>query len=284
MRGMSGEVLSRGQARRVALAAQGFLDPRPKGVPDVRALTRVLGRIGLIQIDSVNVLSRTQYLPLYSRLGPYPRDLLDRASGKAPRRLVEYWAHEASLIPVETHPLMRWRMARATTEAWGGPRSIAKERPDLIKQVLADVRNHGPLTARQIDDDVERARDNWGWNWSDVKRALEFLFFAGEITVARRNQQFERLYDVPERVLPARRDRDADPDARTRRTAGWSRSRPGLTGSPPRSACGTTSGPRPRRRSRRSRSWSRRASCSRSGSKAGSARRTCTATRGCRAG
>ncbi|MEU4196331.1 crosslink repair DNA glycosylase YcaQ family protein [Kribbella sp. NPDC026611] len=179
------------------------MDPRPKGVPDMRALQRVLGRIKLIQIDSVNVLSRTQYLPLYSRLGPYPRDLLDRAAGKAPRRLVEYWAHEASLIPVETHPLMRWRMARATTEAWGGPRSIAKERPDLLKQVLADVRDHGPLTAREIDDDVERTKDNWGWNWSDVKRALEFLFFAGEITVARRNQQFERMYDVPERVLPA---------------------------------------------------------------------------------
>ncbi|WP_328997257.1 winged helix DNA-binding domain-containing protein [Kribbella sp. NBC_00709] len=194
--------LSTAQARRVALAAQGFTDPRPKGIPDMRALSRVLGRIGLIQIDSVNVLSRTQYLPLYSRLGPYPRDLLDRAAGKAPRRLVEYWAHEASLVPVETHPLMRWRMARATTEAWGGPRSIAKERPDLVKQVLADVRDHGPLTAREIDDDVERTKDNWGWNWSDVKRALEFLFFAGDITVARRNQQFERLYDVPERVLP----------------------------------------------------------------------------------
>ncbi|MFI5709680.1 winged helix-turn-helix domain-containing protein [Kribbella sp. NPDC051620] len=200
---MISEVLSTAQARRIALAAQGFTDPRPKGVPDMRALTRVLGRIGLIQIDSVNVLSRAQYLPLYSRLGPYPRELLDRAAGKSPRKLVEYWAHEASLIPVETHPLMRWRMARASTEAWGGPRSIAVERPDLVKQVLADVRDHGPLTAREIDDDVERDRTNWGWNWSDVKRALEFLFFAGEITVARRNQQFERMYDIPERVLPA---------------------------------------------------------------------------------
>jgi uncharacterized protein YcaQ len=196
------QVLSQAQARRIVLAAQGFADPRPKGVPDLRALSRVLARIGLIQIDSVNVLSRAQYLPLYSRLGPYPRDLLDRAAGKAPRRLVEYWAHEASLVPVETHPLMRWRMARATTEAWGGPRAIAAQRPDLVKQVLADVRDHGPLSARQIDDDVERERDNWGWNWSDVKRALEFLFFAGEITVARRNGQFERLYDIPERVLP----------------------------------------------------------------------------------
>ncbi|MEV6288820.1 crosslink repair DNA glycosylase YcaQ family protein [Kribbella sp. NPDC051770] len=200
---VSTQVLSQAQARRIGMAAQGFADPRPKGVPDMRALSRVLGRIGLLQIDSVNVLSRAQYLPLYSRLGPYPRDLLDRAAGKAPRRLVEYWAHEASLIPVETHPLMRWRMARAATEAWGGPRSIAAERPDLVKQVLADVTAQGPLTAREIDDDVERQKDNWGWNWSDVKRALEYLFFAGEITVAKRNQQFERMYDVPERVLPA---------------------------------------------------------------------------------
>ena len=195
--------LSRAQARRIALAAQGFADPRPRGVPDSRALSRVLGRIGLIQIDSVNVLSRAQYLPLYSRLGPYPRHLLDRASGKAPRRLVEYWAHEASLVPVRTHPLLRWRMARAHSEAWGGPRRIAKDRPDLVKQVLEDVREHGPMTAREIDDDMERTQDyNWGWNWSDVKRALEFLFFAGDITVAGRNSQFERLYDVPERVLP----------------------------------------------------------------------------------
>jgi uncharacterized protein YcaQ len=198
------QVLSQAQARRIALAAQGFTDPRPKGVPDRRALSRVLGRIGLIQIDSVNVLSRAQYLPLYSRLGPYPRDLLDRAAGKAPRKLVEYWAHEASLVPVETHPLLRWRMARANSEAWGGPRRIAVERPDLVKQVLSDVREHGPVSAREIDEDVEKTQDyNWGWNWSDVKRALEFLFFAGEITVARRNQQFERMYDVPERVLPS---------------------------------------------------------------------------------
>jgi uncharacterized protein len=195
--------LSQAQARRIALAAQGFADPRPRGVPDARALSRVLGRIGLIQIDSVNVLSRAQYLPLYSRLGPYPHALLDRAAGKAPRRLVEYWAHEASLVPVSTMPFLRWRMARAHTEAWGGPRRIAVERPELVKQVLADVREHGPLTSREIDDDMERSQDyNWGWNWSDVKRALEFLFFAGDVTVAGRNSQFERLYDVPERVLP----------------------------------------------------------------------------------
>ncbi|WP_174522477.1 winged helix-turn-helix domain-containing protein [Granulicoccus phenolivorans] len=199
---MNTQLLSKAQARRVALDAQGFLDPRPTGVPDVRALSRVLRRIGLLQIDSVNVLTRAHYLPLYSRLGPYPRDLLDRAAGRAPRRLIEYWAHEASLIPVRTHPLLRWRMARAHLDAWQGPRTLARERPDLLRQVLAEVRAHGPLTARGIDADVERSTAHWGWNWSAVKQALEFLFYAGEITVAGRTPQFERLYDLPERVLP----------------------------------------------------------------------------------
>src|SRR5262245_56860914 len=107
------DVLTTAQARRITLAAQGFADPRPRGRIDARALARVLGRIGLIQIDSVNVLSRAQYLPLWSRLGPYPTAVLDKAAGAAPRRLYEYWAHVASLVPVETQPALRFRMERA---------------------------------------------------------------------------------------------------------------------------------------------------------------------------
>ena len=195
--------LSRSQARRVALAAQGFLD-RPHAVPTMRTLARTVARTGVLQIDSVNVLQRAHYMPLFSRMGPYDPELLHRAAGRAPRRLVEYWAHEAAFMPVDLWPYMRHRMARARSEAWGGPRRIFEEKPDLVAWVLDEVRERGPISARDIEGDLPRAnKDNWGWNWSETKQALEFLFFGGEVSVARRNAQFERMYDVPERVLPA---------------------------------------------------------------------------------
>ncbi|HET6627756.1 MAG TPA: crosslink repair DNA glycosylase YcaQ family protein [Nocardioidaceae bacterium] len=195
--------LSRSQARRVTLAAQGFLDPRHR-TPTMRTLTRAVARTGVLQIDSVNVLQRAHYMPLFSRIGAYDPALLHRAAGRAPRRLVEYWAHEAAFMPVDLWPLMQHRMARARSEAWGGPRRIFEEKPDLVAWVLEEVRQRGPVTARGIEGDLPRAnKDNWGWNWSETKQALEFLFYAGEVSVARRNAAFERLYDLPERVLPA---------------------------------------------------------------------------------
>ena len=197
------ESLSLAQARRIALAAQGFADPAPTGVPTLRHLRRVLGRIGLLQIDSVNVLQRAHYMPIYSRIGPYPTDLLDRAAYRRPRELFEYWGHEASLIRVDLHPVLRWRMAAARTDAWGGMRRIAQEQPQLVAWVLDEVRANGPLTAAQIEHDAPRETGNWGWNWSAVKQALEFLFWAGEVTAAGRTSSFARLYDLPERVLPA---------------------------------------------------------------------------------
>jgi uncharacterized protein YcaQ len=197
------ESLSLAQARRIVLAAQGFADPMPAGVPTRRHLRRVLGRVGLIQMDSVNVLQRAHYLPLYSRLGPYPTALLDRAAYQGPRELFEYWGHEASLLPVELHPALRWRMAAAGTEAWGGMRRIAVEQPELVRWVRDEVRANGPLTAAEIEHDAPRESGNWGWNWSAVKRALEYLFWAGEVNAAARNTAFARLYDLPERVLPA---------------------------------------------------------------------------------
>ncbi|MGH3354518.1 MAG: winged helix-turn-helix domain-containing protein [Nocardioidaceae bacterium] len=196
------ERLSLPQARRVALAAQGFCDRRPLR-PDARALSRVVGRTSLFQIDSVNVLTRAHYMPLFSRLGPYDPAVLERAFGRRPRRLFEYWAHEASLVPVELHPALRFRMARAHRHAWGGMRRIAEEQPELVRFVLDEVTNRGPVTARDVEDDVPRSKQGWGWNWSEAKRALEWLFWCGEITSARRNGAFERVYDLPERVLPA---------------------------------------------------------------------------------
>ncbi|WP_213451008.1 winged helix-turn-helix domain-containing protein [Rhizomonospora bruguierae] len=196
------ESLTIGQARRVALAAQGFADPAPGGAPDRRHLRRVLGRVGLIQMDSVNVLARAHYLPLYSRLGPYPAALLDNAAYRRPRELFEYWGHEASLIPVALHPALRWRMERARSASWGSMQRIAREKPDLVAWVLDEVRDKGPLTAAEIEHDAPRPTGHWGWNWSEVKRALEYLFWAGEVAATERTTAFARRYDVPSRVLP----------------------------------------------------------------------------------
>ena len=192
--------LSAAEARRATLAAQGFAEARDGRPPDGWALRRTLGRVGLLQMDSVNVLVRAHYLPLFSRLGPYPTALLDAASARAPRRLFEYWGHEASLIPVALQPHLRWRMERAAHEAWGGMRRIARERPDLPGRLLEEVRDRGPVAASELADEGPRRTGPW-WDWSDVKRAMEWLFWSGQVTTARR-RGFERLYDLPERVLP----------------------------------------------------------------------------------
>lgn len=194
--------VSRAEARRIALAAQGFNGRRPRGTPDARTLRRVIGHISALQIDSVNVLVRSHYLPLFSRIGGYPTTLLDRAAARHPRQLFEYWAHAASLVPVGTQPYLRFRMARAASEAWGGIRRLAREQPALVARVRDEVRERGPIIAREIDHDAPRNHDSWGWNWSAVKTALEWLFYTGEVTAAARNGAFERIYDIPERVFP----------------------------------------------------------------------------------
>jgi uncharacterized protein len=194
------------QARRIALAAQGFADPRPTGRVDARHLRRVLARIGVLQIDSVNVFCRAHYMPLFSRLGPYPRAALDRlaahAAGPARPELFEYWAHEASLVPVELQPLLRWRMQRAHVDAWGGVRRVARDNPDLVAEVLALVGERGPIRAGETGAARPARRAGGMWDWHDGKVALEYLFWAGQVTSARRIN-FERRYDLPERVLPA---------------------------------------------------------------------------------
>ena len=197
------ESLSVSQARRITLAAQGFTDARPGGTTDLRHLRRVLRRLHLIQMDSVNVLQRAHFMPLYSRLGPYPTGLLERAAYRRPRELFEFWGHEASLIRTDLQPLFRWRMARAHEFAWGNMRRIAVEQPDLVAWVLAEVRARGPITAAEIEHDAPRNSGHWGWNWSVVKQALEWLFYTGQVTAAERTTSFARRYDLPERVLPA---------------------------------------------------------------------------------
>ena len=201
------ERLSLAQARRIALAAQGFADPRPvPGAATTRHLQRVIDRVGIVQIDSVNVLTRSQYLPFFSRLGPYDTALLDRARDRSPRRLVEYWAHEASLIPPTTWPLLGFRMRRALSDSWGGMRRVARDHPALVQAVLAEVTARGPITSREVEraleHDLPRDTSEWGWNWSLVKAALEHLFWAGQISSAGRTAQFERRYASLERVLP----------------------------------------------------------------------------------
>jgi uncharacterized protein YcaQ len=134
-------------------------------------------------------------------LGGYDVELLHRAAGRSPRRLFEYWAHEAALVDVRLWPALQWRMNDASG-MWGGVQRLADEKPEVVGRVLDEVRSRGPLTARDIEQDVSNTRDRWGWNWSEAKRALEFLFYTGQVTAARRNGAFERLYDVPERVVP----------------------------------------------------------------------------------
>jgi uncharacterized protein YcaQ len=203
--------LSAEQARRLALAAQGFGRPRPTGRVDVRHLRRAIDDVGLLQLDSVNVFCRSHYMPVFSRLGPYPRQALDHLawhedgkgkSRRAQRRdLIEYWGHEASLLPVELQPLLRWRMARADALAWKGVARIAAEQPQLLEFVLEMVRERGPIRASELAAQGRRREPGEMWSWSEEKTALEYLFFSGQVCAARR-VNFERLYDLPERVLP----------------------------------------------------------------------------------
>jgi hypothetical protein len=193
-----GQRISAAEARRVALAAQGLASPRD-AAPGRRQLRALVARLGVIQIDSVNVLVRSHYLPAFSRLGAYDRDELDRLSHRAPRAVFEYWGHEASLLPVELHPLMRWRMARAGEHAWGRMRRIARDQPALVRRVLDAVAERGPIAASELETRAKR-KAGW-WEWSDAKTAIEWLFWSGQVASARR-RGFERLYDLPERVIP----------------------------------------------------------------------------------
>jgi uncharacterized protein YcaQ len=194
--------LTAAQARRIAIAAQGLSGRRPATI-DRRHVRAVIRRTGLLQIDSVNVLQRAHYLPVFSRLGAYPAALLDRMAYRD-RELFEYWGHEAALLPVSLQPLMRWRMAAYEERQgkWWRLTSLFERRPGYVEQILAELIDRGPSSAGELAAEETRSTANWGWNWTDAKTVLEWLFMIGRVSVADR-VNFQRVYDVSERVLPA---------------------------------------------------------------------------------
>lgn len=199
--------LTTAQARRVAVAAQGFASAPPARAVTRGDLRRLIGRIQVLQLDSVSVAVRAHYAPVFSRLGPYDRDVLDAAawshSARSPRLLVEYWAHEAALMAVEDWPLLRWRMREYTGGRWGV--EVVKENPRLVDDVVSAVAELGPSTAGQIEAHLQsgtkRGKGAW-WNRSETKWVAEALFASGVLTTAHRTG-FARHYDLVERVLPA---------------------------------------------------------------------------------
>ena len=207
--------LSLDQARRIALAAQGLHKGRPTGPVTSRAVGRTFARIQLVQIDSVNVLARSHFLPFFSRLGNYDRSLLQRMSSTHPRRMVEYWAHEASYIrPEHYQDLLLWQK-----RAWvGADRMEPGQRADVAARILATLAQSRPLTASELTARIghveERQTANWGWNWNAVKRVLEHLFQDGRVSAASRTEQFERKYTLTARILPdPDGGRESDPSA-----------------------------------------------------------------------
>lgn len=206
--------ISLAAARRIALAAQGFDTPRPSGRVDRRHLRKVMDNIGLIQIDSVNVLVRSQELPLFSRLGHHPRSLITDATNDG--ELFEYWCHEASHLPVSMHPLMRWRMEQAKQgEMWGGLVRAAKQHPQLLKEIRDRVYQDGPLVAGDVKTRTG-PKGSW-WDWDTGKALLEYLFWSGEVTARRRTTDFARMYYAPHDVIPEdilKRPTPSEEDAR----------------------------------------------------------------------
>ena len=199
---MAKDKLTAGEARRIALGAQGFATPRPEGPVTRRQLLKLIDRLGVVQIDSVNVVSRTHYLPAFSRLGAYPRALLEEVAWGKKAPLFEYWAHEASLLPLSAQPLFRWRMqdAHDGVGLWKGVARFRRERADFVDKVLAEIAARGAMSASELEMG-HKGEGGW-WGWSDAKRAVEGLFWTGELTTATRRGTFERVYGLPEKVLP----------------------------------------------------------------------------------
>lgn len=193
------ESVSAAAARRIALAAQGFGAPRPASV-GTRRLNAVLQRLGVLQIDSVNVFERSHYLPLFARLGGYDKALLDRLTLRPKAPYLEYWAHVATFVPRDDWPLWGWRR-RAMRAKYGKPGGWVDAHPEMVAFVLAELAANGPMAASDIEHEENVRRGPW-WGLSDVKEALEYLFLFGDVVTAGR-KGFERVYALPEHVLPA---------------------------------------------------------------------------------
>jgi uncharacterized protein YcaQ len=203
--------ISKLEARRIALTAQGFAEPRPE-TADRGDIRGVINRLGLIQLDSVNVAVRTHYMPFFSRLGAYPIELLDDGAHER-FGLFEYWAHVASLVPVEQYPLFRHRMDDGIKRR---SRTLCTADAEYLDLILEEIRTRGPLTIRELEDPGKRSggdgRSPGWWNRAPGKVALEYHFATGDLTsVARRG--FSRVYDLPERAIPSEY-RDAEPVSR----------------------------------------------------------------------
>lgn len=205
--------MTNAQARRAMLGAQGFTDGRATGSVDARHFRRVINRVGLLQIDSVNVVTRAHYLPVFARLGPYDRDRLDAFIYGTPE-MFEYWSHEQAYTPLHLHPVAKVKMAAFARRGSQWAKRIEAEHPGYLDAVYQEVVERGPISSRQLDDPGERTGPWWGYGKGKI--ALEWLFTIGRIAVAHR-VNFERFYDLPERVIPtevlerpAPHPRDAD--------------------------------------------------------------------------
>jgi uncharacterized protein len=192
--------ISLAQGRRIALAAQGFNDPKPQGRINRRHIRKVFDRIGVLQIDSVNVLTRSEELPIFARLGPHPRNLVREM--EADGELFEYWAHEASLLPMAHQPFFRWKQQQVRDgnyKVWPNMARLRAEQPEFLEQVRLEVQARGPIAASELNRPGAKPRskdDRWGWRWDEAKTAVESLFWGGEV-VGRRRTNFEREYSVP---------------------------------------------------------------------------------------
>jgi uncharacterized protein YcaQ len=194
------DFLSIADARALALAAQGFDTARPKTKATQRHVDALISRLGVIQIDSVNVLVRSQELPLFSRLGNHNRNAIPKATEQ--QKLFEYWGHEAAHLPVEIHPLFRWKMeaARLGKAKHWGLTSFYDDNKAFVKRMLKHVEKNGPTTSRELSTRTEK-KGTW-WDWDEAKVALEYLFLTGQLMSRGRGTDFARIYDTPERVLP----------------------------------------------------------------------------------